>query len=100
MKSDIINIMIGKIFIKHLVVRTYIGITQEERAAKQDIVINVTLWLDMSDAANTDNIDSTISYSTLGKKILQYTDTNSFNLLEALANAIADICLEDGRVDK
>ena len=65
------------------------------REKKQDIIINITLSADLKKACKTDNIDNTIDYSSLKKKVLRFVEQSSYFLIEALAHKIAEICLED-----
>lgn len=91
---------LDKIFIKDLTIRCIIGIKPEERVKKQDIKINVVLYCDLSKACTSDNIEDTIDYVTIKKNVLKMVEASSFNLVEALTQNIADICLEDERVEK
>ena len=87
-----------RIEIKDLMVRTVIGVSDEERRDKQDVVINVTLWADLGKAGRSDRIDDTVNYRTINKAILAMVETSSFLLVEALAESIANLCLEDPAV--
>ncbi|MCX7010607.1 MAG: dihydroneopterin aldolase [Kiritimatiellaeota bacterium] len=75
-----------------------IGIFPEERREKQDIIINVVLEADLAAAAASDQLTDTVDYKALKKKILALVDTSAFNLIEALADRIARLALEDRRV--
>ena len=87
-----------EIIIKDLMVRTVIGTTAEERRDKQDIVINMKLWADLKKAGESDRIDDTVNYRTINKRVLALVEGSKFHLVEALADRIAGICLEDPRV--
>ncbi|MGE5141337.1 MAG: dihydroneopterin aldolase [Rudaea sp.] len=86
--------------IKDLLLRCIIGINESERVAKQDVVINIALWGDLRRAAASDNIDETVNYRTITKKILEHVEASKYFLLETLTERVADICLEDPRVRK
>ena len=58
-----------KIFIKNLLVRCILGINESERREKQDVMINVTVWLDITKAAQTDKISETVDYKKISKEI-------------------------------
>ncbi|MCK5391899.1 MAG: FolB domain-containing protein, partial [Deltaproteobacteria bacterium] len=56
--------------IKNLKLRTIVGIYEWEKKTKQDIVINVEIEFDGSKAIETDNIEDTVDYKTITKKII------------------------------
>ena len=86
------------IYIRDLKFRCIVGINEDERIEKQDVVANVTLWTDLTRACRSDNIDDTVDYKTLKKTILAMAEHSHFLLVEALAQAIADLCLENDKV--
>ena len=89
-----------KIRIKDLRFRCIVGINPDERHEKQDIDINLVLFTDLSLPCRTDRIEDTVDYKALKKRIRTFVEASSFNLIERLAQGIADICLEDERVSK
>jgi len=76
-----------------LLTRCIVGIYPEERREKQDIVINITLYADLSRAGQTDRIEDTVDYKAVKKQVLALVEKSSFLLIERLAEAIAEICL-------
>ena len=88
------------IHIRDLKFRCIVGINEDERIEKQDVVANITLWADLTRACHTDNIDDTVDYKSLKKKILNMAENSNFLLVEALSQAIADLCLEYDRVEQ
>ncbi|MBL7076030.1 MAG: dihydroneopterin aldolase [Kiritimatiellae bacterium] len=87
-----------KIHIRDLLQRCVIGIYDEERRDKQDVVINITLHADLRKAGQTDDIDDTVDYKAIKKNVVAMVDGSSFLLVERLAERIAEICLKDARV--
>lgn len=87
-------------FIKDLLCRGVIGITDRERAQPQDILVNVVLYSDITRAAQTDNIDDCANYRTVAKNILAYVDKAGRFTVEALATDLAKICLAETGVEK
>lgn len=89
-----------KIIIKDLLVRGIIGIREWERKRAQDILINVTVFADTTRAGETDDIADSVDYSALAKKIQSHAETSARLTVEALANDLARICLENPLVKK
>jgi len=89
-----------KIFIKDLLVRGIIGINPDERERLQDILINVTIFIDTRRAAKTDDLEYSVSYSDLARKIKSHAEQAARLTVEALAQDLADICLQENGVEK
>ena len=89
-----------KIFIKDLLVRGIIGITDSERRLPQDILINIILYTDTQKASQSDNIADCVNYSTVTKKVMAHTEIINRYTVEALASDIASICLQEEGVLK
>jgi FolB domain-containing protein len=89
-----------RIFIKDLLVRGIIGINPDERERLQDILINITIFIDTRRAAETDNIQYSVSYSDLARKVESHAEQAARLTVEALAQDLADICLQEDRVEK
>jgi len=87
-----------KIHIRDLHLRCIVGIYQEERREKQDIVINITLYVDLRAAGRSDRMEDTVDYKQIKKRIIALVEGSSCFLLERLAERIAGICLQDPRV--
>ena len=92
--------MTDQIHIKDLLLRTIIGINDEERRDRQDVLINLTLDVDTRRAGETDHIEDAVNYRTITKRIIQMVETSQFYLVEKLAAEIAAICLDDPRVER
>jgi dihydroneopterin aldolase len=88
------------IYIKDLVVEAKHGVHQHEKDKPQRFVINLELTLDMTQAVASDDLADTLNYSELRQIIIDTTQNNSFNLIERLAQAIADAILTDHRIQK
>jgi FolB domain-containing protein len=82
-----------RIVISDLLVRCIIGVRDDERKDKQDVLINLTLDMDLRKAGKSDRIDDSVDYRALNKQIMRMAESSQFYLVEALAQAVADICL-------
>ena len=89
-----------RILIRDLRFRCIIGVDHEERREKQDVVVHIVLDTDLRTACRSDAIENTIDYKMLKKKILRMAEASAFRLIEALAQDIADICLQEERVER
>ena len=89
-----------RIFIRKLALRCIIGIYPEERREKQDIVINLAMHCDLHKAGRSDDLNDTVDYKAIKKAILKLVENSAFQLLEALAENIADIALANDKVQQ
>jgi dihydroneopterin aldolase/D-erythro-7,8-dihydroneopterin triphosphate epimerase len=88
-----------RIHIKDLLLRTIIGIDEEERHKKQDVLINITLYTDHA-AAASDDIADAVNYRTITKQIIELVENSQFFLVEKMAQEIVKLCLVDSRVER
>jgi len=91
---------LDKIHIKDLMIRCIIGLNDWEREKKQDVMINITLYADLSTACQSDNIEDTVDYKNIKQKVVDMAESSSYMLVERLAQRVADICLENPKVQK
>jgi FolB domain-containing protein len=84
---------LDKIYITDLSLRCIIGINDWERTQKQDVLINVTLYADLSRPCQTDNLKDSVDYKEIKGEIIAMVESSSFYLIERLAGEIANICL-------
>ena len=87
-----------KIFISDLLIRGIIGISERERENPQDILVNIIISTDITTAGKSDNVEDSVNYRTIAKKVLAHTETVKRYTVEALAEDIASLCLEDPKV--
>jgi D-erythro-7,8-dihydroneopterin triphosphate epimerase len=92
--------MTDRILIQDLHLRTIIGINDEERTDRQDVLINLIVETDTRAAGNSDEIADAVNYRTLTKEIIELVETSRFLLVERLAEEIARLCLSDVRVER
>ena len=87
-----------RINIINLRLRTIIGLNQSERIKLQDVVINVEIDFDGSQVSQTDNIDHTVNYRTITKRIIAEVEQSKFYMLERLATLVLSIVMADPKV--
>jgi dihydroneopterin aldolase len=66
-----------------------VGVTDEERAKPQRLLLTVDMETDITAAAMTDRIIKTIDYFAVAQLLLKYGDGRSWKLIEKLATDIA-----------
>jgi D-erythro-7,8-dihydroneopterin triphosphate epimerase len=89
-----------RIYICDLVVRCIVGIDEQERQEKQNVLVHITMDVDLRQAGRSDALEDTVDYRALKKRILQSAEGSHFRLIEALAQTIADECLKHARVER
>jgi dihydroneopterin aldolase/D-erythro-7,8-dihydroneopterin triphosphate epimerase len=89
-----------KIYIEDLALRCIIGVFPEERREKQDVIINVVLEADLHPAGRSDDLRDAVDYKSVKKRILEIVEGSDFNLVETLAERIAEACLQDPQVNR
>ena len=89
-----------KVFIKNLQVLGIIGVYPQERETPQEILINVTVYIDTHRAAKTDDIADCVDYDALAKKLKAHAESAARRTVEALANDLIGICLQEQDVEK
>lgn len=89
-----------KIIITNLRVRGILGIHDWERITPREIIINATMFTDTHQAAQSDDISDCVNYSDMAKKLRAHTENVARMTVEALANDLAEICLQEPKVVK
>src|SRR3954467_13342713 len=83
----------SRISIVDLEVFYQIGITDEERAKPQRLLITVEMDFDFSTASLSDRLEKTINYFDVAQELLKYGEGRNWKLLEKLAANIADFVM-------
>ena len=84
------------IFIRDLKLLASIGVYEREHGSLQPIIINVDVCSE-DEGPHNDDLGSTICYDLLTRKIQTVVAAGHINLVETLADRIADIVLDDPR---
>ena len=90
-----------EIRIEDLLLRTIIGINDDEREERQDVLVNLVLFVDTRLAGHTDDIaDAPVNYRTLTKRVIAAVEESRFRLVERLAAEVAAVCLAEQGVER
>jgi dihydroneopterin aldolase len=82
-----------RIVLKGLRARGRHGCLPAERELGQEFVIDVTLFLDTAPAAAGDDLAKTVDYGTLAVELARTVAGEPVDLIETLAERLADVCL-------
>ncbi|HEY0617760.1 MAG TPA: dihydroneopterin aldolase [Kribbella sp.] len=74
------------------------GVFEHERADGQEFVVDVRLELDTRPAATSDDLADTVNYGVVAEQVHAAIENDPVDLIETLAQRIADLCLADRRV--
>ena len=80
----------SKVTINDLEVYYRIGVTDEERAKPQRLLVTVDMTVDFSIAAVSDRLERTINYQAVADEVLKFGETRSWKLLEKLVTNLAE----------
>jgi FolB domain-containing protein len=89
-----------KVIVKDLAARGIIGVNDWERDKPQEILINIVAFTDTRRAGTSDKLQDCVNYRTLAKKARTHAETVARFTVEALANDIARLCLEEPSVQR
>ncbi|MBD2464860.1 dihydroneopterin aldolase [Oscillatoria sp. FACHB-1407] len=78
----------------------YTGYFQEERTLGQWFEVNLTLWMDLSKAGQSDRLEDTYNYCDAVKAAQELIKTSKFLLIERLVEAIAEVFLQEEQVEQ
>jgi dihydroneopterin aldolase len=83
------------IYLKALKIDTVIGIFDWERQIKQTVVLDLEMATDTRKAASTDQIEDTLNYKAVSKRLIDFVQNSEFQLVETLAERITEIVLTE-----
>src|SRR5580658_5667915 len=86
-----------QIKIKDLEVFYRVGVTDEERANPQRLLLTVELEHDFTQVAMKDRIEDTIDYEHLARRLSGFGDGRNWKLIETLAVDLAAMILNECR---
>jgi dihydroneopterin aldolase len=96
----LILMVMDRILIKDAPFLCSIGIKEEERVKKQEILIDVELFTHIKGAAETDRIEDTVDYTEVYQLIGKEVEKGHFNLIETLAEKIAQMVLRNFNIER
>ncbi|GAA4460762.1 dihydroneopterin aldolase [Phytohabitans houttuyneae] len=91
--------MTDRIELSGLRARGHHGVYDFERERGQDFLVDVALEVDLAPAARSDDVADTIHYGELAERLVAVVGGEPVNLIETLAERLAEVCLADPRVE-
>ena len=86
------------IYLHGLKVDCIIGVWDWEKQITQSITIDLDMGFDIRHAASSDNLEDTLSYKDVSKRIMAFVKDSRFDLVEKLAEEIAKILLSEFKI--
>ena len=79
------------IIVRDLRVKARVGVTEEERARAQLLIVSVVLYTDLRKAGKSDDLRDTVDYGRVTGEIEKLVTSTEASLLENLAEKIAGL---------
>jgi dihydroneopterin aldolase len=86
------------IYIRALRISTKIGIFAWEQAIKQTLLLDIDMSTDVRAAAAQDNINATIDYDAVSRRLTEFVSGKNFQLIETVAEQVSEILLKEFQV--
>jgi dihydroneopterin aldolase len=86
---------LDKVFVRGLKVETVIGVWEWERRITQTVSLDLEMATDVRRAADSDAIASALNYKQVAKRLIQFVESSRFELVESLAEAVAEIVVRE-----
>ncbi len=83
-----------KIIIKDLQLFAYHGVNEEEKIKGQNFVFDISVWADLRKPCESDNVEDTVSYAKIIKKVREVFTAEKYDLLEKAAQVVCDAIFE------
>ncbi|MDD6660112.1 MAG: dihydroneopterin aldolase [Eubacteriales bacterium] len=84
-----------KILIRDLKIFAFHGVNEEEKIDGQNFVFDIDLYVNMTKACYSDNVEDTVSYAKVIKTVTRVFTAKKYDLLEKAAQITADAILDE-----
>lgn len=89
-----------RVFVENLRLRCRVGITERERRQEQEVVVDMSFFMDLKRAGRTDDLQKTVDYRKAMREISDFASGREFGLLESLAQGLASLALKHAGVER
>ena len=83
------------VYIHGLEVETVIGIYDWERKIRQTVNLDLEMGTDIRQAAASEDIDKTLNYKSVSKRLIDFIESSEFLLVETMAEEIATLVMQE-----
>jgi dihydroneopterin aldolase len=87
-----------RLAVRGLAVHGHHGVFEFERRDGQEFLVDLVLGMDTSGAARSDDLQDTVDYGTLVEQVRSAVANDPVDLIETLAQRIAEVCLRHDQV--
>lgn len=87
-----------RITLRGIRVNAHHGVFPDERAHGQPFVVDLAVGVDAAPAAASDRLADTVDYAALAEQVAAAVGSDPVDLIETVAQRVADLCLEQPRV--
>ena len=88
-----------RVFIEGLEIDALIGIYDWERRIRQTLRFDLEMGFDNRKPADTDNIEDTLNYKAVSRRLVEVVSQSDYGLVETLAERCADVVLSEFNVE-
>ena len=83
------------VFLRDLRINAVIGIFGWERRVRQTLIFDLEMSADIARAAASDQIEDTLNYKAVAKRLIQFVGDSEFQLVETLAERCAQLIRDE-----
>ena len=83
------------VYIRELQVQTVIGIYDWEREVRQAVCLDLEMGTDIREAAATEDIENTLNYKSVSKRLIAFIEGSEFLLVETMAEEVAQLVMQE-----
>lgn len=87
-----------RIALTGLKVRGNHGVFDHEKRDGQDFLVDITVWIDLDEAAASDDLQHTVHYGEMAERAAEIVGGPSCDLIETVAAKVADDLMTDQRL--
>lgn len=90
--------LLRHVFVRDLALEASVGVHDHEKIAPQRLVISVDLTVSEEPHGHNDKLENVVCYAEIAARVREICGGGHVNLIETLAEQIAQACLTDLRV--
>ena len=90
-----LDLLMDEIHICDLEIWCHVGVPDAERAKEQRLLISVGMDHDVSRAARMDDLEATVDYDAVSRRVIRFVQGRPWRLIETLASDLAQLILAE-----